>query len=121
MVTGLFKVLKNYSKITVFLHIPIIAFASYLFFRRSKQNYAENIVLNMYLLCGVFTISLILPVIMIFNGNKAFLLSVNYFLTVLTFLYIIIFYYQYFSVFGLKKYKLIIRVILIVVLYLANK
>lgn len=121
MVSGLFKVLKNYSKITVFLHIPIIALASYLLFRKSKQNYAENIVLNLYLLCGVFTLSLTLPIIMIFSGDKEFLLEVNYFLTILTFLYIIIFYYQYFSVFNLKKYKLIIRVIIIAVLYLVTK
>lgn len=121
MVSGLFKILKNYSKITVFLHIPIIAFASYLFFRKSRQNYAENIVLNLYLLCGVFAISLILPVFMMFSGDKAFLLLVNHYLTILTFLYIIVFYYQYFSVFGLKMYKLIIRVVLIAMLYLITK
>src|SRR6218665_3458452 len=95
--TGLFKVLKHYSKITVFLHVPIIALASYLLFKKSKQNFTENLVLNMYLLCGVLTISLILPFIMLFNDNKEFLLGVNYFLTVATFLYVIIFFYQYFS------------------------
>eukprot|EP01132_Coremiostelium_polycephalum_P020155 gene20155-23955_t len=31
-VTGLFKVLKDYSKVTVFLHIPVIALASYSYF-----------------------------------------------------------------------------------------
>lgn len=121
MVRGLFKVLKDYSKITVFLHIPIIAFASYLLFKKSKQNYTENIVLNLYLLCGVLTISLILIICMIFSDNKDFLVSVNYLLTVLTFLYVIIFYYQYFSVFDLKKYQLIIRVIIIAILYLLTK
>jgi len=121
MANGLFKVLKSYSKITVFLHIPIIAFASYLFFRKSKQNYAENLVLNLYLLCGLLTISLFLPIIMLFSGDRAFLLGINYFLTVVTFLYIIVFYYQYFSVFDLKKYKLIIRVVLIAALYLLIK
>ena len=121
MVSGLFKVLKDYSKITVFLHIPIIAFASYLLFKNSKQNYTENIVLNLYLLCGLLTMSLILPVFMIFIDNKEFLLIVNHFLTVLTFLYIILFYYQYFSVFDMKKYKLIIRVIIIAILYLLTK
>ncbi|WP_443947113.1 DUF3667 domain-containing protein [Pedobacter sp. AW1-32] len=120
-VGGLFKILKSYSKVTVFLHIPIIALASFLLFRKSKQNYAENIVLNLYLLCGVLAVSFILPIVMIFTGDKSFLLWVNYYLTILTFLYIIIFYYQYFSVFGLKKYKLVIRVIIVAVLYLATK
>jgi hypothetical protein len=121
LVRGLFKVLKDYSKITAFLHIPIIAFASYLFFKRSKQNYTENIVLNLYLLCGILTISLILPICMIFSGNKDFLVAINVFLTVLTFLYIILFYYQYFSVFDFKKHELIIRVIIIAFLYLLAK
>ncbi|TDP03159.1 DUF3667 domain-containing protein [Flavobacterium sp. 245] len=119
--SGLFKVLKDFSKFTAFLHIPIIAFVSYLFFKKSKQNYTENLVLNLYLLCGVLTISLILPICMLFTANREFLLNVNVFLSVLTFLYIILFYYQYFSVFDLKKHKLIIRVIIIAVLYLATK
>lgn len=120
-VSGLFKVLKDYSKITAFLHIPIIAFVSYLLFKKSKQNYTENLVLNLYLLCGVLTISLIFPISMILSDNKEFLLGVNILLSVLTFLYIAFFYYQYFSVFDLKKYKLIIRSILIAALYLLTK
>jgi len=120
-VEGLLKVLKDYSKITVFLTVPIISIVSYLFFRKSKQNYTENLVLNMYLLCGTLTISLLLTTSLILTDNKDFLISVNYLAAVLTFLYVLIFYYQYFSVFGLKKYKLIIRVIIIAILYLLTK
>lgn len=120
-IEGLLKVLKDYSKITVFLNIPIISIFSYLFFRKSKQNYTENLVLNLYLLCGTLVISLILTVSLIFSDNKEFLISVNYFAALLTFAYVLIFYYQYFSAFGLKKYKLIIRVIILAVLYLLTK
>ncbi|WP_278554826.1 DUF3667 domain-containing protein [Elizabethkingia bruuniana] len=120
-VKGLLKVQKDYSKITVFFNIPIIAFISFLLFKRSKQNYTENLVLNMYLLCGLTAISLVLPICMIFTDNKEFLFVVNYFVTVLVFLYIIIFYYQFFSVFNYKKYDLIIRIILISILYMAIK
>lgn len=120
-IEGLLKVLKDYSKITVFLTIPIISFFSYLFFKKSKQNYTENLVLNLYLLCGTLTISLLLTTCLIFSDNKDFLILVNYFASVLTFLYVVIFYYQYFSVFDLKKYKLIIRVIFISILYLVTK
>lgn len=119
--SGVFKILKDYSKFIVFLHIPIIAFASYLLFKKSKQNYTENLVLNLYLQCGILTISLVLPVIMLFSDNKEFLLSINNFLTVVTFLYLIFFYYQYFSVFDYKKYDLIIRVIIVAIFYLLTK
>lgn len=121
MVAGLYKVLKDYSKITIFLPVPIIAFASYLLFKKSKQNYTEHLVLNLYLLCGCLIISFTLLIFMIFSDNKDLLLNVNFLLTVLTLLYIIIFYYQYFSVFGFKKYQLIIRVIIITILYFLTK
>lgn len=120
-VEGLLKVLKNYSKITVFLNIPIISFISYLLFKKSKQNYTENLVLNLYMLCGTLIISFALLSSMIFTDSKDFLVGVNYSAAVLIFLYVIIFYYQYFSVFDFKKYQLVIRVIIIAILYLLTK
>ncbi|PBJ11930.1 DUF3667 domain-containing protein [Flavobacterium sp. ACN6] len=120
-VEGVLKVLKEYSKIAIFLHIPIISFLSYLFFKKSNQNYTENLVLNLYLLCGTLVISFILIICMIFSDNKDFLLFVNYLLTALTFLYVIIFYYQFFSAFDYKKNELIIRVICLAILYLLTK
>lgn len=121
MVTGLFKILKDYSKIAIFLHVPIVALASYLLFKKSKQNFTENLVLNLYLLCGVLTISFLLLICMIFSADKNFLVNVNYFLTALTFVYIMIFYYQYFSAFDFKRSQLIIRVLVIAILYLLTK
>lgn len=118
VVEGLLKVLKDYSKITVFLSIPIISIMSYFIFKKSKQNYTENLVLNMYLLCGKLIISLLLTTSFIFSDNKDFLIFVNYLAVVITFLYVTFFYYQYFSVFNFKKYQLIIRVIIIAILYL---
>ncbi|MXN91657.1 DUF3667 domain-containing protein [Flavobacterium sp. Sd200] len=120
-IEGVLKVLKHYSKITVFLHIPIISLVSYLVFKKSKQNYTENLVLNLYLLCGTLAISFILIICMIFSDNIDFLFYVNHFLTALTFLYVIIFYYQYFSVFDFKKHQLIIRVVIVSILYLLTK
>lgn len=120
-VEGLLKVLKDYSKFTVFIHIPIISVVSYFFFKKSKQNYTENLVLNLYMLCGTLIISFVMLSSMVFTDSKDFLIGVNYFAAVLTFTYVVIFYYQYFSVFGLKKYKLIIRVIILSVLYLVTK
>lgn len=120
-IKGLLKVLKDYSKITVFLNIPIISAVSYLFFKKSKQNYAENLVLNLYLLCGTLTISLIVTIFTNFSDHKDFLVSLNYFAIALTLLYVAIFYYQYFSVYYLKKYQLLIRVVIIAILYLLTK
>ncbi|WP_276381000.1 hypothetical protein [Flavobacterium sp. H4147] len=100
--SGLFKVLKDYSKIIVFLHVPTMALASYLLFKKSRQNFTENLVLNLFLLYGILTISAFMQLVMIFTDNRDFLLSLNNFLAVLTIFYVIIFNYQYFSVFDYK-------------------
>lgn len=120
-VEGLLKVLKDYSKITVFLTVPIISLVSYVFFRKSKQNYTENLVLNLYLLCGTLIISLFFTSFSFFTDSRDFFVLVNYAAVALTFIYVFIFYYQYFSVFNIKKYKLIIRTVIIAVLYLLVK
>lgn len=119
--SGLFKVLKDYSKIIVFLHVPIMASATYILFKKSGQNYTENLVLNMFLLCGVLTISAVQPLVMIFSDNRAFLLLLNNFLAVITIFYVIIFNYQYFSVFGYKKHMVLTRAVIVGSLYLMTK
>ena len=118
---GLKKVLNDYNKISVFLHIPFVSLFSFIFFKKSKQNYTENLVLNLYMLCGIIIICFVPLIFMIFIVNKDFIIAVNVFTGVLMFLYIAIFYYQYFFLLGLKKYDLIIRVIIISILYLFTK
>jgi hypothetical protein len=121
LIIGYLRILKDYSKFVVFLHIPLISFASYLLFKKSKQNYTENLVLNLFLLCGLTTINFLLPLSMTFSSDKALLILINRSLTYLNFAYIIIFYYQYFFVFGYKKINLIIRIIIIAILYVLTK
>jgi hypothetical protein len=120
-VEGYTKVLEHYNKIAVFLHIPFVSLLSFIFFKKSKQNYTENLVLNLYMLCGIIIISFVPLIFMIFIVNKDFIMAVNVFTIFFIFLYITIFYYQYFSIMGLKKYDLIIRVIIISILYLLTK
>lgn len=120
-VGGLMKILKDYGKVTIFLHIPIIAFASYVLFRKSGQNFAENLVLNTYLLCGVLMISFILLACMAFSKDREFLLAVNYVLTAVTFIYVMIFYYRYFSAYQYKRHELLFRALTIALTYMITK
>lgn len=116
--SGLLRVLKEYQKIVIFLGIPFYALASYLLFRKSGQNYTENLVLNIYMMCGWVTLSLLLVIAMIFTRNVEFLGLINDVLIALIFIYVFIFYYQYFSAFGFKKVSLILRVFFISLLIL---
>ena len=118
---GLTKVLKEYSKITIFLGVPVYALSSYVLFRKSRQNYTENLVINLFMLCGNLVISFILKVFMVITDDIPFLQNLNVVVSAVALLYIFIFFYQYFSVFGYAKISLIIRVLTVVMLFAVIK
>ena len=120
-IEGFSKILKDYSKFVIFLHIPIISFISFLVFKKSKQNYAENLVLNLYLLSGIVIISFTVAFCMIFTDDKAIFFYVNNIALILTVVYITIFYYQYFAVFYNKKNKILLLSVVVAILYIVTK
>lgn len=119
--SGLIRLIRDYSKVIALLGVPFYALASYGFFRRSRQNYTEHLVLNVYMLCGWLSINLLLKTAMIFTADIDLLLAINRGLVVLTYTYVFVFYYQYFSAFGYKQWSLILRVMLISCLILLTK
>jgi hypothetical protein len=56
------KVLEN-NKIVTFVMLPILALLTWLFFRKSGHNYAENIVLNVMILAQQYLIFILMCVI----------------------------------------------------------
>lgn len=119
--SGLIRLIRDYSKVIALLGIPFYALASYGFFRRSRQNYTEHLVMNIYMLCGWLSINLLLKIAMIFTADLDLLRSINWGIVVLTYTYILVFYYQYFSAFGYRKWSLILRAALIAFLILMTK
>ncbi len=117
--TGLYKFQKDYSKFVPFVAIPFYAFCSYLIFRKSEQNYTENLVLNTYLVGGWILINFIQKVALTF-APTIFLNPIKYITIAVTFFYIYVFYYQYFSVFKFKL-PLFIKVIFITLSILTIK
>lgn len=107
-VSGYKKVVKNYSKLVTLLGIPLYALCTYLFYRRAKKNFAEHLVLNTYLLCGTLIIELINKLLMLSDNIKVVTIIVEIILTLET-VYYVWFLYQFFSVFGYKKWLLILR------------
>lgn len=107
--TNFEKFATNYPKTVALIQIPILAFFSFLFFKRSKQNYTENLVLNLYKLSGELIISTVFTVITIFYKNTAVLPILLSITTLLILIYSIWFYFQYFSVYNYTKVGLIFR------------
>jgi hypothetical protein len=66
---GFQKIAKDYFKIVSLAGIPFFALASYLIFKRSKQNYTEHLILNIYRMSVVLIINVVYIFITVFYTN----------------------------------------------------
>lgn len=103
---------KEYPKQVALFFIPINTLFCFLFFRRSKLNFSEHLVLNTYKACGTFIITLLLTSVSIFIYDRSVFLVAYNIGTLCVIIYGCWFYYQYFSVYNYKKRNLIIRSLL---------
>ena len=116
---GLSKFQKDFSKIVPFLGIPFYALLSWWIFRASKQNYTENLILNIYMVCGWLVINMLYKIC--FNYFPEHMLFVNSAFVIITSVYIYIFYYQYFLPSQPTKSLLIVRTFVITISILMIK
>jgi hypothetical protein len=98
------------------MQIPFLALFSYLFFRNSKQNLTENLVLNTYKTSAELLLSTLFTMISVVYKNIAVLSYLYSVVAVLTLSYSVWFYYQYFSAFGYSKVSLLLRSVLTTVI-----
>ena len=110
MMGAMEKFMSTYPKLTMIITIPFYSLFSFLWFRKSRLNFSEHLVLNSYRIIPELIIGLLVTVISIFYTNTK----------VLSFLYISIvgmfglcytvwFYYQFFSVYYVNKKLLLLR------------
>lgn len=109
IVSGYMTLAENYYKVLKFISIPFWACVVYLFFRKSKQNYLEMLILCMYMMCGMLIIYLIFEIFLIICNDLSVLKAIKRIIDFFTVVYFFWFIYQYFSVFYYKKYSLIVR------------
>lgn len=119
--SGFLKVVKDYSKVVTFLGIPLYALASYIMFIKSRQNYTENLVMNIYMLCGWLLLNFFLKILMIFIHDSEVFHTINLVFISLIYIYVAVFYYQYFSGFKYSKASLAIRSAFIALIILTLK
>lgn len=114
-ISGYLKLSKDYRKILNIIGIPFWAGVLFLFFRKSKQNYVENIVISIYKMCAIFTLNLPFAIFSIISDDIKVLLFMNNLkaLTIVT--YSFLFIYQYFSSFRYNKNALILRTFLSII------
>lgn len=114
---GFSKVTRDYAKFVALSWIPFYALTSYLLFKKSRQNYSENLILNMYMIAGILVIEGIFSVAVFPYTRGKVLDNAMGMLTLSKIVYIFWFYFQYFST-NYKRFNLLIRSIAVVFIIL---
>jgi hypothetical protein len=102
------------KELTLFLMGPLFAFLSWLFFIRSKYNYAENFALNSFLFgeAAIVRVVIFIPLHVIFPQYTSWILGFVY--EPLFIIYLIIAFKQFF---GGNIFLIILKAILIRILF----
>ncbi len=109
------KKANDNSKILNLIFLPVLSLLSWLFFRGSKYNYAENLVMNVFVTSGYTAIYLVfvIPLFLLFPSQVVLLMYVYIFIQLA---FCVMAYTQFF---GGSKGMAIFKGILVQVIYLA--
>lgn len=100
---------RKYAKVFILVSIPIQAIISYLFFKKTKENFAAHLVINAYVVGGELVLNILLVIVSIFFTDTQLLATLWMILEFVKVLYTTWFFYQYFSVFEYPKSTLLIK------------
>lgn len=103
---------KEHPKIIFVGIIPLYALSSYLFFRKAKQNYAENIVINSFRVSVIILFNIIFISFASLVQDVSLIRKADRVLAWIGTGYGTWFYYQYFSPFYNNKFMLVVKSLL---------
>jgi hypothetical protein len=109
----IYSIYQKYPRLYVLLQIPFYATISFLFFRKSKLNYAENLVFTIYLFCFILFCNLLFSITLALPISKNIIIQLYTFQAYLILIYNIFFLYQFFSNFYENKRIILIKSIII--------
>jgi hypothetical protein len=103
------KITSQYPKVFTLLKIPFLALFTSLFFSKSKLNFTEYLILNIYKVCGELIIAIAFTILAILLKS---IIPFSYFYSlavIVTFAFSVWYYFQHFSKFGYSKLSLLMR------------
>ena len=103
----MFNLTREYPKTFIISFIPVYAIISRWIFKKSKLNYAEHLVIVFYKMSAVVIISFIDIITRILTINTDIITGMTTVVSIFTYLYTVIFMYQYFKVYDYSKGRLI--------------
>lgn len=92
----LMQIRNKYMKEMYMITIPSYAFASWIVFRKARQNYAEHLVMNTYMQAASLMIATVLMTLVLLVKNQKALVIISLITSLAGFLYYYWFYKQYF-------------------------
>ena len=95
----------KYPKLFMFLMVVLNAMMTWLWFIKTKHNFLENIIINIYFICGIQIIWFTDVLWLIFIDNDWF----DFFQIIVSIAYFTWCFYQYFSVYNYSKTGLFLR------------
>lgn len=107
--TSLEGFMKEYPRIIYVINIPLMAISTLLFFKRSKVNFAEHIILNTYATSALVILGLPLTLLAVFYTDISVLSTLFKLTPIFSLGYSLWFYYQFFSAYEYTKKALIFR------------
>ncbi|SMP07666.1 DUF3667 domain-containing protein [Chryseobacterium profundimaris] len=119
MMNSMEEYMTAHPKQVLIISIPIYSLFSFLWFRRSGVNFSEHLVLNSYRVIPELIVGLVISALTIFYTNTA-VVALLYFgvLSFFSFLYSILFYYQFFSDSPYSRKMLLFRSVMVPITYL---
>jgi len=110
------QILETYPQLTYLIVICAMTISSYLFFRKSKLNFAEHIIMNIYSWSGIIVLGLPLTLLFAFIDDKSLIRPLINIYAIIGFGYAFWFFYQFFSGCKYKKINLVFRVLFALIL-----
>ncbi len=109
------QILEMYPQLTYLIVICAMTFSSYLFFRKSKLNFTEHLIMNIYSWSGLILLGLPFTLLIAFIDNKSLIRPLINIYAIIGFGYAFWFFYQFFSGYKYKIIHLVFRVFLVLI------
>ena len=109
------QILETYPQLTYLIVICAMTISSYLFFRKSKLNFAEHLVMNIYSWSGIIALGLPFTLLFALIDDKSLIRPLINIYAIIGFGYAFWFFYQFFSGYKYKRIILVFRVLLVLI------
>ncbi|OOV28688.1 hypothetical protein BXU11_01695 [Flavobacterium sp. LM5] len=96
ILTQYFDFVRDNPKTYIFITIPVVSVFTFLFFKKSKFNFSEHLIMNVYKASAVLIITKVVTILSILTSNLTFLKVVYDILAYVVFGYSVWFLHQFF-------------------------